>query len=183
MPCNLANLVRSGLSAALIAWLATGCAPATKPAASAKPAAVADHDHDHEDEHGDHDHEDDHGDHDHPETLAQGIAELEKVAADVAAKLTEGAEGAADDAIHMAGHVVEDVKRLLAKQEGLAAEAKAAGEKALDELFEAFDKVDQAMHSGAEDVKAKAVEAHEAVKESIAAAVETLKKQFPTETK
>lgn len=160
------------LPAALLCWITAGCAPATKPEAPAKPAAAAD-DHDH----GGHDH----GDHAHPETLAEGIAELEKAAADVAAKLAEGAEEAADDAIHLAGHVVEDVKQLLAKQEGLADEAKQAGEKALAELFEAFDKVDQAMHSGAEDVKAKAVEAHDSVKESIQAAVTALKETFTKE--
>ena len=60
-------------------------------------------------------------------------------------------------------------------------EAKQAGEKALNDLFEAFDKVDQAMHSGAEDVKAKAVEAHESVKESIQAAVTALKETFTKE--
>ena len=120
------------LAAALLCWITAGCAPATKPEAPAKPAAAAD-DHDH----GGHDH----GDHAHPETLAEGIAELEKAAADVAAKLAEGAEDAADDAIHLAGHVVEDVKALLAKQEGLADEAKQAGEKALAELFEAFDRL------------------------------------------
>ena len=38
------------------------------------------------------------------------------------------------------------------------------------------------MHSGAEDVKAKAAEAHESVKESIEAAVKALKEQFTKET-
>lgn len=161
------------LPATLLCWITVGCGPATKPAAPAKPAAATD----------DHDHGQDHGDHAHPETLAEGIAELEKAAADVAAKLAEGAEEAADDAIHLAGHVVEDVKALLAKQEGLADEAKQAGEKALAELFEAFDKVDQAMHSEAEDVKAKVVEAHDSVKESIQAAVTALKETFTKEEK
>jgi flagellar biosynthesis/type III secretory pathway protein FliH len=174
------TIAHLGLPAALLGWTIGGCAPATKPAASPEPGAAA-HEKDHD--HGDHDHGHDHGDHAHPETLAEGIAELEKAAADVAAKLAEGAEEAADDAIHLAGHVVEDVKALLAKQEGLADEAKQAGEKALAELFEAFDKVDQAMHSGAEDVKAKAVEAHESVKESIQAAVMALKETFTKEEK
>jgi hypothetical protein len=173
------NVVRICLPAALLAWIAAGCAPATKPAAPAKPAAAADHDHEHGDEHAGHDH----GDHDHPETLAEGIAELEKVAAEVAAKLAEGADEAADDAIHMAGHVVEDVKQLLAKQEGLAAEAKETGEKALADLFAAFEKVDEAMHSGADDVKAKAAEAHDSVRASIEAAVKALKERFTGEAK
>ena len=166
------------LPAALLCWVVSGCAPATKPAATAKPAASHDHA---EHDHAGHDHDHGHADHAHPETLAAGIAELEKVAADVAAKLADGAEGAADDAIHMAGHVLEDLQGLLAKQEDLAADVKAAGDKALAELFEAFDKLDQVMHSGAEDVKVKAVETHESVKETIRAAVESLKERFPKE--
>jgi hypothetical protein len=174
MPRRPVIIARICLPAALLAWLTAGCAPATKPAATAKPAAAAN-------DHGDHDHG--HAEHAHPETMSEGIAELERVAADVAAKLADGAEGAADDAIHMAGHVVEDLKGLLAKQEGLADEAKAAGEQALADLFDAFDKIDQVMHSGAEDVKVKAAEAHESVKETIRAAVDALKERFPKEDK
>jgi len=96
----------------------------------------------------------------------------------VAAKLAEGADEAADEAIHLAGHVVEDLQKLLAEQEGLAEDAKAAGKKALDELFAAFDEVDQAMHTGAEDAREKAAELHTAAAEKIAAAMKILKESF-----
>jgi len=154
---------------AVAAWGLAGCTPPEKPAASAAGETEKTDDHDHGDEH---------ADHDHPETLSEGIAELEKAAADVAAKLAEGADEAADDAIHAAGHVVEDLQKLLAKQEGLTEDAKAAGQKALDELFAAFDEVDQAMHTGAEDAREKAAELHTAAAAKIEAAMKTLKEGF-----
>lgn len=157
---------------ALVSWSLTGCAPPAKPPATpaaAKPDAEDDHDHDHDGEH---------ADHDHPETLAEGIAELEKAAADVATMLAEDADDAADEAIHAVAHVVEDVQKLLAKQEGLTEDAKAAGQKALDELFATFDEVDQAMHTGAEDAREKAAELHKAAAEKIDAAMKTLKEAF-----
>ena len=178
------SVARFLLSASLLCWVASGCAPATKPAPSAKPTAAAAKDSDHgSDDHADHAHGDEHAGHAHPATLADGIAELEKVAADVAAKLATGADDAADEAIHLAGHVVEDLKQLLAKQEGIATDAREAAGKALDDLYEAFDKVDLAMHSGAEDVKTKAAEAHASVQETIAAAVTSLKERFIKEDK
>jgi ElaB/YqjD/DUF883 family membrane-anchored ribosome-binding protein len=163
--------------AAAVSWSLTGCGPGPKPAAGPVAGQTENEDdHDHADhDHGD-DHENhDHGDHEHPETLAEGIAELEKAAANVAATLAEDAHEAADEAIHAAGHVVEDLQKLLAEQEDLAEGAKAAGTKALDELFAAFDEVDQAMHTGAEDAREKAAELHKAAAEKIAAAMKTLK--------
>jgi len=156
------------LATALLAWPLAGCSPPTKPAAATKPAAGS-HDHDHADEH---------AGHDHPETLAEGITELEQAARDVAEKLAAEGDDTADAAIHAAGHVVDDLKQLLAKQGGLAAEARDAATKSLDELFEAFNKVDEAMHAGGEDARAKAAAAHDAVKETIEAAVKSLKDRF-----
>ena len=153
-----------------------GCSPAAKAPPAAQPAAAKpagdDHDHDH-----------DHSDHAHPETLAAGIADLEQAVADVAAKLAEGADDAADDSVHAIGHLVDDLRGLLAKQEGLADEAKVAGTQALDEIFTAFNTLDEAIHSDAEDAKAKVREAHDSVKDSIAKAVATLKERFSKETK
>lgn len=151
-----------------------GCSPAAKAPPVAKPAAAkpAGDDHDH-----------DHSDHAHPETLAAGIAELEQAVADVAAKLAEGADDAADESVHAIGHLVDDLRGLLAKQEGLADDAKAAGTQALDEIFTAFNTLDEAIHSDADDVKAKVREAHDSVKESIAKAVAALKERFSQEAK
>jgi len=154
-----------GLAAA-VAWGMTGCAPAAKPVGPKKPAA------------GSHDHDHDHAGHDHPETLAEGLAELERAARDVAEKLAAEGDEAADAAIHAAGHVVDDLRQLLDKQPGLEAAARAAAAKSLDALFEAFNAVDEAMHAGGEDAKAKAAEAHDAVKQTIEQAVQSLKDRF-----
>ena len=121
------SLPRAGLAATLSAlavgtaalW---GCAPATAPKPPAGSAASRaghdDHDHDHDHDHakhddGDKDGKDAHSDHDHPETLAEGVAELETLLADVGEKLGSGAKDAADDAVHAAGHLLEDLRRLL----------------------------------------------------------------------
>jgi hypothetical protein len=145
--------------------LMIGCAPAAKPAArpaAAKPAA------------GGHDH--DHAEHAHPETLAAGIAELEKVVKEVGEKLAAGAKDAADDAVHAVGHLLEDLEGLLEK-EPLGADLKEGGRKALAELNTCFDKLDEAMHAAAGEGESPA-DVHASVAERIAAAVATLKEKF-----
>ena len=159
------------LAVAILAWSAAGCAPAAKPKEQPK-AAAAGHDHDH-----------DHGDHDHPETIAAGVAELESTAKDIATKLAAGSQEAADDALHAAGHLLEDLQGLLAKEKDLSAEAKDAGKKSLDELFECFDKLDTAMHAGADEAKTTVADVHASVKERIEAAVTSLKETFSKEAK
>ena len=161
----------AALALVMVAWTATGCAPAAKPKEQAK-AAAADHDHDH-----------DHGDHAHPETLAAGVAELEASAKDIASKLAAGSQEAADDALHAAGHLLEDLQGLLAKEKDLSAEAKEAGKKSLDELFECFDKLDTAMHAGADEAKTTLADVHASVKERIETAVKSLKDTFSEEAK
>jgi len=157
------------LALVMVAWTATGCAPAAKPKEQAK-AAAADHDHDH-------------GDHAHPETLAAGVAALEASAKDIASKLAAGSQEAADDALHAAGHLLEDLQGLLAKEKDLSAEAKEAGKKSLDELFECFDKLDTAMHAGADEAKTTISDVHASVKERIEMAVKSLKDTFSEEAK
>lgn len=157
------------LAVAILAWSAAGCAPAAKPKEQPKAAA------------GGHDH--DHGDHDHPETIAAGVAELESTAKDIATKLAAGSQEAADDALHAAGHLLEDLQSLLAKEKDLTAEAKDAGKKSLDELFECFDKLDTAMHAGADEAKTTVADVHASVKERIEAAVKSLKDTFSKEAK
>lgn len=182
------SLPRAGLAGTLSALVVGtaafwGCAPATAPKPPAGSAASRaghdDHDHDHDHakhDHGDKDGKDAHGDHDHPETLAEGVAELETLLADVGEKLGSGAKDAADDAVHAAGHLLEDLRGLLEKQE-LAADLKEAGGKAIDELFECFDKLDVALHAGA-DAKETPAEVHASLEERFKAALGSLKERF-----
>ena len=174
---HLARCLSPALALAILSWTAAGCAPAAKPKDQPqdKPKAnagadAADHDHDH-------------GDHAHPETLAEGITELETTAKDIAAKLAAGSQEAADDALHAAGHLLEDLEGLMEKQQDLSAEARAAGKQALAELFECFDKLDTAMHAGAAEAKETVVDVHTSVKDRIAAALTSLTDTFSKEAK
>jgi hypothetical protein len=142
-----------------LAYLAfvIGCAPSAPSASPVKTAAGKAHDdHDDHDDHGhehdDHDHGHDHGDHEEPETVAQGIAQLEKLCADAKAHLAAGDFGKADGPVHMVGHLLEDLGELGVKEKP-AAEAEAR--KALDAIFECFDKVDTAIHSADDEARKK----------------------------
>jgi hypothetical protein len=163
---------------AVASWGLTGCAPAAKAPAAAKSAAAHDHDHDGHGDHADHDHDDhdhDHGDddHDHPETLAEGIAAIEAAADEVSKHLAAGANDKADGVVHGMGHLLEDLHGLLPKED-LSAEAKAAVTKALDELFDCFDKLDTALHAPAGKGESPA-EVHETVAARVEAAIKALK--------
>ena len=184
------------LSAALL-LLVAGCQPAAPPAppAASKPVvgpALAKQDdhagHDHADhDHGGHDHADhaekdadaagaageamaeEHEGHHHPETLADLVAELDTLAATVRGGLEKGVREEADSAVHEFGHLVEDVEAL-AKEAKLPEGVEAAVVKAGSDLFDAFDKLDQAIH-GSGDV----AEAWKGQAEGIEAALKTLK--------
>ena len=165
-----------------------GCSPAAAPVAPAKPvAAHADHDkhakHDkHDHDHGkddDHDHgkADDHDDHAHPETLAAGVAELEAMWGHVKAALKADDREKADEKVHAVGHLLEDFEKLLAKEK---AEAQEAGKKATQEVFDCFDKLDEAFH-GEEDALKKLD--LDALGERLEAAIKSLKSLATGETK
>jgi hypothetical protein len=162
-----------------------GCSPAAAPVAPAKPvAAHADHDkHDkHDHDHGkddDHDHgkADDHDDHAHPETLAAGVAELEAMWGHVKAALKADDREKADEKVHAVGHLLEDFENLLAKEK---AEAQEAGKKATQEVFDCFDKLDEAFH-GEEDALKKLD--LDALGERLEAAIKSLKSLATGETK
>jgi len=135
----------SRIAAVAIACLAfvTGCAPSTPTTpAAAKPAAS----------HDDHDHDHDHGDHEEPETVAEGLTQLEKLCADVKAHLAIGDHEKADGPVHMVGHLLEDLGELVAKEKpAVEAEAK----KALEAIFESFDKLDTVIHGADEEARKK----------------------------
>lgn len=152
MHANLRHLVPPMLAAAL------GCGTATPPAAPVRPSAsVA----------GSHDHDHGHHVHDEPVSFADGVAKLRSLAAELSDSLAENASGAADDAVHEIGHLIEAVRELATK-EGLAA----AATKGLDELEECFGKVDEAFHSGEKDADPKGV--LESVKERVESAFASL---------
>ena len=172
------------LSVGVLAIGVLGCSPAAAPVARVKPvAAHADHDeqakHDKHDGH-DHgkddghahgkeaDHDDDHG-HAHPETLAAGVLELETMWGHVKGALKAGDREKADDKVHAVGHLLEDFEGLLAKEK---AEAQEAGKKATDEVFDCFDKLDEAFHGDEDDLKKLDLDA---LGQRLEAAIKTLK--------
>jgi soluble cytochrome b562 len=127
-----------GLLTFAAALVAAGCSrPAAPPSRAADKAAT---------QAGGHDHDHGHEEHEHPQSLAAGIAQVKQAAADVKAHLAKGANEAADDVVHGMGHLVEDIDGLLSK-ENLSDAGKAAVKKALEELFDCFDKLDTALHA------------------------------------
>jgi soluble cytochrome b562 len=127
-----------GLLTFAAALVAAGCSrPAAPPSRAADKAAT---------QAGGHDHDHGHEEHEHPQSLAAGIAQVKQAAADVKAHLANGANEAADDVVHGMGHLVEDIDGLLSK-ENLSDAGKAAVKKALEELFDCFDKLDTALHA------------------------------------
>ena len=133
-----------------------GCSPAAPPATA--PASHAghehgdDHDHDDDHEHGDaHDHDHDHDDadydHRHPETLAAAVAELERLCAETRSALAAGDREKADRPVHMVGHLLEDMARLVAKSGPSDPDLQAAAGKAIEEIFDCFDRIDTAIHA------------------------------------
>jgi hypothetical protein len=179
------------LSVGVLSVGVVGCSPAAPTAAPAKQVAVhADHDHDHG-KHDDHDHgkadgkaddkddgkdddkdhgkKDDHDDHVHPETLAAGVLELDTMWGQVKAALKAGDREKADEKVHAVGHLLEDFEALVAKEK---ADAQEAGKKATQEVFECFDKLDEAFHGDEEDLKKLDLDA---LGERLEAAIKSLK--------
>lgn len=130
------------LSCASMGLVVGGCGQSA-PAPASRPWAAS-HDHDH-----DHDH-DEHGG--KAETFADGVKELSKVIAAAKQALAEKDFDEADGHVHMVGHLVDDLHRLVAGAK-LPAEAEAAGKKALDEVFAAFDAMDSTLHAADEAVR------------------------------
>ena len=149
-----------------------GCSQTTTPpqAAPAK-VAQADGDHDHGD-HGDHDHEHGGEDYEAPNTIAAGLAELEKICQGVKEELAEGDRDEADAKVHMVGHLIDDLHGLVADAKP-SPEVLAGAKKALDDIFDCFDKMDTALHSADEEVAKKLDYAEHAP--AIEAAIQKLK--------
>jgi ABC-type Zn2+ transport system substrate-binding protein/surface adhesin len=181
------------LSVGVLSVGVLGCSPTAAPVSPAKAVAVhADHDkHDKHDDHDhgkddDHDHakpaakdHDDHDDHDHahPETLAAGVAELETMWGHVKAALKADDREEADEKVHAVGHLLEDFENLLAKEK---AEAQEAGKKATQEVFDCFDKLDEAFHGDEDALKKLDLDA---LGERLETAIKSLKSLATGETK
>jgi hypothetical protein len=159
--------------------LAIGCAPAATPPSAATARVDAGHEHDHDDGH-DHDHGHDghdHGDEDYdsPNTIAAGIAALEKICGEVKTELAEGDLDDADGKVHMVGHLLDDL-RVLVIDSKPAAEVETAAKKALDDIFDCFDKMDTALHA-ADEAERKSLDYADHAS-TIEAAIKSLKSLF-----
>jgi hypothetical protein len=157
-----------------LACLAIGCSPAAPPAATARVEQSHAHDHDHDHSHDGHDHGDE--DYDSPNTIAAGIAALEKMCGEVKAELAEGDLDDADGKVHMVGHLLDDLRVLMIDSKP-AVEVETAAKKALDEVFDCFDKMDTALHA-ADEAERKALDYADHAP-TIEAAITTLKSLFP----
>lgn len=174
----------------LVGLSATGCAPAAKqPPAAAKTASKDEHDHDHAEAAKKPDakpaakdakSDGDHADHKHPETLAEGVAELETLVGTVKEHLKADAKEKADDAVHLIGHLLEDVEKLVPAAK-LSAEAETAAKKAVEELYACFDKLDTALHAEAGKGDSPG-DVHKQVAEKIEAAIKQLKSAKPAQS-
>jgi hypothetical protein len=164
----------------LLAYLAltTGCGKGSPtpsrpaPAPSPPQAAVAshdehehdEHDHDHghdehahdEHDHDEHDHEHAH-DHEHPafepaKTIAEAIARVKALGADVQKALAAHEVDLADDLVHSVGRVIEDLHAKIAAAD-LDTKAREAATAAADSIFDAYEKLDTALHGAEEEIK------------------------------
>lgn len=149
--------------------LTLGCEPA--PTTSAPPkAATTEHSHDHEegdhdkhvhaegnDEKEDHDHEHKEGDHDHekhahseaehvPETYADAVNEIESLRKSIKEHFDVKKLEEADSAVHEVGHILEEVVKL-AEKASLNSDDLGDVKKNVDILFDAFEKIDDRLHS------------------------------------
>ena len=138
-------------------FLAVGCTP--EPVArQMAPAVHEDHAHD--------------SDHKHPETLAEGVTELESLCKAVQEAFAAGDQKKADPSVHEIGHLIEDLEGLFTAAK-LAPAEMASAQKAREELFECFDQIDTRIHQP-EDEKDPKGETYDAMAERIAAAIKVL---------
>ena len=158
-------LTRLALLVAAGTWIA-GCSQPAGPAGQQRPGSGTqvgtNHDHAHDDHaHDDHAH-DDHGHDDHghddaasftpPKTLAEAVAQLKQLSADIEAALAEKKTKLADDLVHNAGTLIEDLHKKIDAAD-LQEKAQAAATAAADAIFDVYDKLDTALHGAEEELK------------------------------
>jgi uncharacterized protein YukE len=81
----------------------------------------------------------------HAETYAAAVENLNELATSIKEALTEDDEDKAHDPLHNIGHVMEEIPAL-ANKEPFTDEEKEAINKAVEELFDCFGKLDEKMH-------------------------------------
>ena len=153
-------LTRLALLVAAGTWIA-GCSQPAGPAGQQRPGSGTqvgtNHDHAHDDHaHDDHGH-DDHGHDDAasftpPKTLAEAVAQLKQLSADIEAALAEKKTKLADDLVHNAGTLIEDLHKKIDAAD-LQEKAQAAATAAADAIFDVYDKLDTALHGAEEELK------------------------------
>ena len=153
-------LTRLALLVAAGTWIA-GCSQPAGPAGQQRPGSGTqvgtNHDHAHDDHaHDDHGH-DDHGHDDAasftpPKTLAEAVAQLKQLSADIEAALAEKKTKLADDLVHNAGTLIEDLHKKIDAAD-LQEKAQAAATAAAEAIFDVYDKLDTALHGAEEELK------------------------------
>ena len=131
--CLIGSVALLGLS---------GCGSSPQPA---QPQAVSHDDHDHEHDH-DHDHDHDHAS---PEDFSAGVATLRGHYQTIRDAFGENDLDKAHGPLHEVGHVLEGLPGLATKA-GLPEADVAKAQAAVTAMFEAYGKIDQAIHEGEE---------------------------------
>ena len=153
---------------AFVCWTA-GCGqssyePTQSPAssvnrqASTKPLETKHDDHAHDDDdhaHDDHAHDDhahEHADFVPAKTIAEAIARVKAFGSKIAKALADKEMEVADDLVHSVGQVIEDLHEKIAAAE-LDEKARKAAAAAADSIFDAYEKLDSALHGAEEEIK------------------------------
>lgn len=170
-------ITRLALLLAAAAWI-TGCNQTSSPSTQRQPKpdtqAVASDDHKHDDHahddheedehaHDDHDHDHGHDPHKHnehgdtasvtaPKDLSEAIAQLKKLAVNIEQALSEKKTEVADDLVHTAGHLIDNLHKQI-DAAGLKQKAQATATAAAEALFDAYDRLDTALHGAEEELK------------------------------
>lgn len=87
------------------------------------------------------------GEHAHADNYPDAVAELDGMREQIEQSFAAGDIDGADGPIHEVGHVLEEVVSL-AKKQGLDDDALAAVGSAVEQLFDAFGRVDEKIHGG-----------------------------------
>ncbi|MCK4685550.1 MAG: hypothetical protein KAT44_11370, partial [Pirellulales bacterium] len=138
---------------AAVLFSVQGCAP-TPPAQPASTATANQATHGHGHDHDEHGHDHDEGAHAAPASMEFALEDLKELCASVKKSLADGNVKGADVYVHKVGHLVEDIRKFVDSGK-FSEDVKVAKNKALDEIFDCFDKLDAAIHSGDEEVRKK----------------------------